>query len=334
MAEYKGIKGFKVQYLSADPSNPIVGQTWYNSTSKDLKYTGVTTSGAWATGNTINTARSQGGGAGTFTAGIIFGGEIGPTPPVMTGATEEYDGNSWTNGNSMISGRRFFGSAGLQTAALCIAGEDATVGFSEAEEYDGTSWTVGGSIPAFRSGNAAAGLQTAAITFGGSPTPQVASFTYDGTTWTPAPNMNTVRYRLAGSGTQTAALGFAGNTPPPAFTAATEEYNGTAWTSVNSMNTAGQLRGGTGQGTQTASLGFGGNVNPVATALRTTATEEYDGTSWTNVAGLPVAKSAIMGGGTSSYAFSAGGNTPPGNVATTEEWLGAGSPQTKTITAS
>jgi hypothetical protein len=30
MAEYKGIKGFKVQYLSADPSDPIIGQTWYN----------------------------------------------------------------------------------------------------------------------------------------------------------------------------------------------------------------------------------------------------------------------------------------------------------------
>jgi hypothetical protein len=39
MADYKGIKGFKVQYLSADPSDPIIGQTWYNSTSKDLKYT-------------------------------------------------------------------------------------------------------------------------------------------------------------------------------------------------------------------------------------------------------------------------------------------------------
>ena len=331
MAEYKGIKGFKVQYLSADPSNPIIGQTWYNSTSKDLKYTGVTTAGAWATGNPINTARAQGGGAGTFTAGIIFGGEIGP-PPVFTGATEEYDGNSWTNSNSMNSGRRFFGSAGLQTAALCIAGEDATVGFSEAEEYDGTSWTVGGSLPAFRSGNAAAGLQTAAITFGGSPAPKVASFTYDGTTWTPAPNINTDRYRLAGTGTQTAALAFAGNLPTPTYSAATEEYNGSTWTSSNNMNTARRLVGATGQGTQTASLGFGGQVNPVATALRTTATEEYDGTSWTNVASLPVAKVAMGSGGTLSNAFSAGGSSPPGNVTTTEEWLGAGSPLTKTIT--
>jgi hypothetical protein len=38
MADYKGIKGFKVQYLSADPSNPVVGQIWYNTTTKLLKY--------------------------------------------------------------------------------------------------------------------------------------------------------------------------------------------------------------------------------------------------------------------------------------------------------
>jgi hypothetical protein len=65
MADYKGIKGFKVQYLSADPSNPIIGQTWYNDTSKDLKYTGATAAGVWATGNNINTARYNLAGAGT-----------------------------------------------------------------------------------------------------------------------------------------------------------------------------------------------------------------------------------------------------------------------------
>jgi hypothetical protein len=37
MADYKGIKGFKVQYLSTDPSNPIVGQTWYNRYFKSFK---------------------------------------------------------------------------------------------------------------------------------------------------------------------------------------------------------------------------------------------------------------------------------------------------------
>jgi hypothetical protein len=37
MADYKGIKGFKVQYLSADPSDPIIGQTWYNRYFKGFK---------------------------------------------------------------------------------------------------------------------------------------------------------------------------------------------------------------------------------------------------------------------------------------------------------
>ena len=88
MAEYKGIKGFKVQYLSADPSDPIIGQTWYNSTSKDLKYTGVTTAGAWATGNNLNTARNALAGCGTQTAGLAFGGYI----TAVTAATEEFTG--------------------------------------------------------------------------------------------------------------------------------------------------------------------------------------------------------------------------------------------------
>jgi hypothetical protein len=75
MADYKGIKGFKVQYLSADPSNPIIGQTWYNSTSKDLKYTGVL---LLVLGQLVitsmNTARLYLAGAGTQTAALAFGG--------------------------------------------------------------------------------------------------------------------------------------------------------------------------------------------------------------------------------------------------------------------
>jgi hypothetical protein len=57
MATYKGIKGFSIQNLSADPSNPIEGEMWYNSTSNVWKVEELTTAGAWATGNTMNTAR-------------------------------------------------------------------------------------------------------------------------------------------------------------------------------------------------------------------------------------------------------------------------------------
>jgi hypothetical protein len=138
MAEYKGIKGFKVQYLSADPSDPNIGQTWYNDTSKDLKYTGVTTAGAWATGNNMNTARHQLAGAGTQTAGLAFGGY---TPgPTATGATEEYDGTNWTNSNSKYSKSNMLAGCGTQTAGLAFGGYTPAV-TAATEEYDGNSWT-------------------------------------------------------------------------------------------------------------------------------------------------------------------------------------------------
>jgi hypothetical protein len=54
MAEYKGIKGFKVQYLDQDPVPAVAG---------------------WSSGNNMNTARERLAGAGTQTAALAFGGE-------------------------------------------------------------------------------------------------------------------------------------------------------------------------------------------------------------------------------------------------------------------
>jgi hypothetical protein len=59
MTLYKGIQGFSVQNLSADPTDPNEGQLWYNSTSNVWKVEEATTAGAWATGNNLNTARSE-----------------------------------------------------------------------------------------------------------------------------------------------------------------------------------------------------------------------------------------------------------------------------------
>jgi hypothetical protein len=57
MAEYINIKGQNIEVVASDPANPTLGQIWYNSTSNTLKGGGVTTAGAWATGNNMNTAR-------------------------------------------------------------------------------------------------------------------------------------------------------------------------------------------------------------------------------------------------------------------------------------
>ena len=37
MATYKGISGFQIKSLATDPTNPVEGQMWFNSTSGTLK---------------------------------------------------------------------------------------------------------------------------------------------------------------------------------------------------------------------------------------------------------------------------------------------------------
>jgi hypothetical protein len=92
-----------------------------------------TFSSAWASGNNLNTTRTNLAGAGTQTSALGFGGAV----PV-TGATEEYDGTSWTNSNSLNTARQQLGGAGIQTAALAFGGQPLT---GATEEYDGNSWT-------------------------------------------------------------------------------------------------------------------------------------------------------------------------------------------------
>ena len=83
------------------------------------------------------------------------------------------------------------------------------------------------------------------------------------------------------------------------------------------MNTARYSSGSANQGTQTAALVFGGTP-------MTTATESYNGTSWTTVNSLNTTRTQLTGGGIQTLAFAAGGNTPPANTKTgsTELWDG------------
>jgi hypothetical protein len=59
MATYYGTYGQKVQYLASDPSDPQIGQVWYNSTSATLKVRQLSTVNAWASGGNLNTKRQS-----------------------------------------------------------------------------------------------------------------------------------------------------------------------------------------------------------------------------------------------------------------------------------
>jgi hypothetical protein len=95
MATYKGIKGFSIQNLSADPSNLIEGEMWYNSTSNVWKV--EETYSSWNLGkwwNSLNTARVSISRLQEHKQQVYFGGT---TPLLKQELTEEYDGSTWTN---------------------------------------------------------------------------------------------------------------------------------------------------------------------------------------------------------------------------------------------
>ena len=88
MTTYKELKGTNIEVNSSDPSNPIEGQVWFNSTSNVLKGLRPNLSGSWSTGGSLNQARDQAAGSGTQTSTLVFGGG-----PPNKAQTEAYDGS-------------------------------------------------------------------------------------------------------------------------------------------------------------------------------------------------------------------------------------------------
>ena len=128
MSTYYQIFGGKVNVVSADPSNPIEGQMWYNTTTEVLKYRVGLIPAAWSSGGNLGSPRNTLAGAGTQTAGLGFGGSG------YVANTEEYDGSAWTAGGNLGTARRYLAGAGTQTAGLGFGGFVTAVS-NATEEY-------------------------------------------------------------------------------------------------------------------------------------------------------------------------------------------------------
>ena len=163
MADYKGIKGGKIQNFSTNPPAPIVGQVWYNETTVTINYFSSSPAGAWATGTDLNTAKNEAAGAGhTQTSAIAFAGS-----PVVKALAESWNGSAWTEVGDLNNDRYDPGGAGASnTAALCFGG--IAPGFTgNAEKWNGTAWTEVGDLNTARQGfPEAAGTNTAALAIG------------------------------------------------------------------------------------------------------------------------------------------------------------------------
>ena len=337
MANYKGIKGFKVQSVASDPSPLIEGQLWYNTASAALKMEGLG-AGSWAAGGLTNTARGHLAGAGSsHTAGLIVGG-IGVPAVGVIASTESYDGTTWTEVNDLNAARQYFTAAGTQTAAI-TAGGMSSVYLDEvlvSEIWDGTSWSEEADLATARSSAVVCGTTTATLCVAGgfgNNAPNLAIVEeYNGTAWAEVGDINTARRALGGAtaGTPTAGLVFAGidyPDPPYGFDV-TESYNGTTWTEVADMGTQKYSLGSC--GTQGDSLAFGGSGgNPFIGGQATT--EAWNGTSWTEVADLAYTQyNSAPFGGTSSAMY-ATGQTQPTPRSQTNEWTRSTAVQTVTV---
>ena len=105
-----------------------------------------------------------------------------------------------------------------------------------------------------------------------------------------------------------------------------------AWSAGGDLNSVRASCMGSGGGTQTAALCVGGYAPPPT--LYMDDHEQYDGTSWTELADLATARDQLGGTGNSNTtALAFGGRTPGGAVANTEEWTAAAF-EVKTLTTS
>ena len=123
-----------------------------------------------------------------------------------------------------------------------------------------------------------------------------------------------------------AALYFGGIDVPNNRRGYTENWNGSSWTELADMNTARDGFGSAGSGNP-ASLAFGGYLGPPGTADKyQSATENWNGSSWTEVSDLSTPRSVNAGiGDTATEALYAGGYSPTapnGYIAKNEIWDG------------
>jgi len=252
MTTYKEIFGKYVRSVSSDPPAALgEGEIWYNTSSNTFKTVGFNF--AWASGGTLGTARTFGGGAGDKDSGLVAGG-YGASG--STADTEEYNGTSWSEQNNLPAITAQVSGCGTQTAGLkCQGSPDAGT-----EEYNGTAWTAGGDLNTARYNGGTAGTQTAAVTCGGGDNASNHSEEYNGSSWTEGNNLNQSRKNFSGAGSQTAAIMFGG------APVAVEQYNGTSYTVASDLAIGRTFPTDAGTGSLALAAGGAGPTN---------ATEEF-----------------------------------------------------------
>jgi hypothetical protein len=273
---------------------------------------------AWTAGGALNTATvAKAASTGIESAGLKAGG--GSSPSARLNNVEEYNGSSWTSVTNLPEARFEFQGTGPQTAAFFTGGNtSSTTETTDSFDYDGTNWTSGPTMPfGIRLHGVSGNSNTANLSFGGEQAPggRNLSVFFDGSSFTSDATLGTGRNSLGGFGASKAAVACGGNNAPSYELTATEEYSSSintitqaSWASGGALNTG--RYGLRGTGTQTAMVVAGGNIPPNS---NTAATEEYNGSSWTNSTSLPAVIQDGNMTGTETASIYAGGTINPGS---------------------
>jgi len=327
MTTYKEVFGKYVRSVSSDPPAALgEGEIWYNTSSNTFKTVGFNF--AWSSGGGIPSGGYGFMGAGTQSAGLLWGGRAGG----IYRATSEYNGSSWTAGGDYPQVIVEGGGTGTQTAALAVGGLNPASGsaYTNGYEYNGSSWGSEASLGRQGFGARLNGTQASAIATGGG-TPSGSTTTdaelYNGSSYTAGSSFSQQRsFHASGGSSETSSIIVGGRSNPgEASTNSVETLDGTSWTTATVYPTT--IKENQGWGAANDFIQAGGNVPGY-----TTACNVYNGTSWTSTAAM---SNARAGAGTSanfssSIGFAAGGS--PGTPSLTEEFTGTAA--VKTVTTS
>ena len=277
---------------------------------------------SWTAGTAIPEGRYGHATCGAVKTAVIAVAGDQNTPLLST--TKEWNGSSWSEGGAYPAATFLFNGTGTSTAGLCATGSTPPQ-VNTVATYDGSSWTTTTNYPSTNQRVGMAGAQTSALCFGGSNSSTNTSFKFDGSTFTATPNMATSggAFGLNGSSPQTTTLTSFGPGTTEEFNQSATVITAGAWAAGGALNTARYENAGT--GSQTAGLTSGGGEPSFSNK-----TEEYDGSSWSNVTAYPISTRGMGAAGTQTSAVFWGGDSPPGDTITTtneydgSSWTGGG----------
>ena len=287
---------------------------------------------AWTSTGALPTAADNIGSCGTGTQSnvIMAMGRIPTSGNAGNNTTAVFNGSTFSSGPNIGTGRMLAqSSGGTGTAGIIYGGfiDPSPNAMTNTEEYDGSSWTAGGSLNRASGLNCGWGTQTNAVAQVNTPGYKGAE-QYNGTSWTNLPDMtladNSTNYQ--GSAGSTGDAGFITSRGPglnqtEEFTKSANIVTAAAWASGGSLNTARQRTGGFGAA-QTSAVTAAGATAPPASAIN--KTEEYNGTSWTEVNNVNTARFNMTAFGTEPAGVLAGVGTPSVTYGgTTEEYNGS-----------